>query len=121
MLLWMNTGFVFHLEGWNQIPGKEMTSGSGELAGSRVLTVTGSRMEFVINNTEGGWCVADAAGFMQSSFACKPHDTRKPEKGGKNRHLLGRDTPPTSSGKKNYIIDSPGKYLLQSGKVIAMS
>lgn len=41
--------------GWTQIPGKEMTQGSGELAGSRVLTVTGSRMEFVINNTEGGW------------------------------------------------------------------
>ena len=44
------------LADWTQIPGKEMLPGTGELAGSRVVTVTGSRMEFVINNTEGGWC-----------------------------------------------------------------
>ena len=42
--------------GWTQSPGREMEQGSGELPGSRVVTLTGSRMEFVINNSEGGWC-----------------------------------------------------------------
>ena len=46
----------FQCTGWTQSPGLEMEQGTGELAGSRVLTLTGSRLEFVINNSEGGWC-----------------------------------------------------------------
>ncbi len=64
---------VLCAEGWTQIPGREMPQGSGELAGSRVLTVTGSRMEFVINNTEGGWCAGNRL-FVASILACDLQD-----------------------------------------------
>ena len=51
--------------GWTQAPGREMEQGSGELAGCRVLTLTGARMEFVINNSEGGWCVPAPCRLLQ--------------------------------------------------------
>ncbi|CAL8472077.1 g11619 [Coccomyxa elongata] len=46
-------------KGWTQVPGEEMLPGTGDLAGLRVKQVVGNRVEFVINNTEGGWDTPD--------------------------------------------------------------
>ncbi|KAK9905571.1 hypothetical protein WJX75_002343 [Coccomyxa subellipsoidea] len=46
-------------KGWTQVPGEEMEWGSGDLAGNRVKRISGTRVEFVINNTEGGWDTPD--------------------------------------------------------------
>lgn len=39
--------------GWTQIPGEEMNMAGG---GLREIVISGSRVEFVVNNGEGDWC-----------------------------------------------------------------
>ena len=40
---------------WTQVPGKPFQDGTGEFAGSKVVTVEGNNVEFVVTNGEGGW------------------------------------------------------------------
>jgi hypothetical protein len=34
---------------------------------------------------------------------------------------MRRDTPPPGTQNKNYVIEAPGKYMLKSGKLVALA
>jgi negative regulator of replication initiation len=83
---WSNAWLHFctDKQGWTQAPGVRMQDGQGALAGKKVLSLDGNRIEFVVNNGSGDW------------------DTPNPY---------------GSSTIKNYVIDSPGVYVLKAGQL----
>ena len=55
-----------HCAAWTELPGVQMESGSGNLAGHKVMQVRGTRLEFVLNDGSGQWDTPDPYGAGQA-------------------------------------------------------